>query len=320
MVNTLIDGGSHVDRALSNIAVQAFEAEGSDFIAPMLFPAVPVEKQSDGYYVIDPASWLRVENTRRSPKAPANAGEWKVSTATYFAQNWAFRTDHALETLSNADAALRIRQGSTEYVVSMLKRDMEVRVANQVTSISNVGSGVILSGNSLWSDFVNSDPISDVKTGHAFIENNTGLSANTAAMDKDTYRMLKIHPVIRDYAKQTIPGPVPDTVLKELFEVENLWVAKGIRNTANEGATATFSNIWGNNFLLARIDRRPVSLKTATLGLGMRWQPEGFPAGMAVERYRDGDPSTKKEWIESQFFQDEKIVASDLGYLISTTL
>lgn len=318
MAEYLIDGGSHVDGPLSNLAVKAFDG-GGNFVAGRLFPPVPVGKQSDMYYTIDKNSWLRVPDTKRAPKTAANRIEWKASSDTYFADNYAIGTDHAKETLANADQALRIRETSTMFVTEALQRDLEVRVANTVTSVSNVGSGVVLSGATLWSDYANSNPISAVNTGHAFIENQTGFHANLAIVDKDTYRILRHHPVIRDYVKYTGQGPVPDQMLRDVFEVNEILVARGIRENAIEGGTASLTNIWGNNFLLAFV-RPGVSLQTATFGLSMRWQPEGFPAPFVVERYDHHDRSKKAEIIEAQYFQDEKIVASDLAYLINTTI
>jgi hypothetical protein len=315
MSNYLIDGGSHIDVPLSQLAMKVFDG-GGDFVASRLFPAVPVDKQSDGYYVMDPDTWLRIPDTKRAPKSPVKRSEWKVSTDTYFAHNRAHGTDHAMETIANADAAIRIRQTSTMFVTELMLRDLEQRVANQVTSISNVGSGVTLTGTQKWGDYANSDPISDVMTGTAFIENNTGLQPNTVVVDKDTDRILRFHPVLRDYIKYTQSGPVPTNLLQEVFQVDNYWVTRGIYNAAKEGQTASLVNIWGNTFLLTRVTP-PSGLQTATFGLGFRWQPEGFPSPFAVERYPHHDRSRKAEVIDSQYFQDEKVVAKNLAYLIA---
>lgn len=313
----LIDGGSHADRPLSNLAVEAFNT-GGDFVGGVLFPTVPVGKQSDTYYVMDKGTFLANHDTLRAPKTAANRGEWKVSSSTYFAKNYAFGTDYALETIANADAAIRVRQTSTRFVTEVLARDKEIRIANTVTSISNVGSGVTLAGTAQWSDPINSEPIGDVNSGHAFIENNTGLTANTIVMDKDTHATLMYHPEIRDYVKYTGAGPVTDAALAQVFRVDRILVARGVYNSAAEGATASISQIWGKNFLLCRIDPMAASLQTKTFGLGMQWTPEGFPAPMAVERHNGGDPSKKIEVLEAQYFADEKIVAPDLAYLIKS--
>jgi len=320
MSEYLIDGGIHVDAALTNMAVEAFDGSGEGFVANEIFPAVPVPKQSDMYYTVDKAAFLRSPDTLRAPKTAAKKGEWKVSSDNYFCDNHAFRTDHAKESLANADAAIQIRQRSGRFVTQVLQRGRELRVANTVRSITNVGSGVALTGSAKWSDGANSDPIADVNTGHAFIENNTGLKANTAVVDKDTVRILRNHPLIRDYSKYTGAGLVPMSVLQEVFEVERILVASGIYNTAKQDAAASMSNIWGNCFFLAHVDRATPDLQTMTFGVCMRWTPEGFPASMAVERYDDADRSKRVEWTEAQYFQDEKIVAKDLSYLINNTL
>lgn len=319
MSNYLIDGGSHIDVPLSNMAVKAFQGAG-DFIGESIFPVIQVEKQSDGYYIIDKDSWLRVPDTSRAPKEGVKRGEWKVSTDTYFARNWAFGTDHAKEMLANADSALRIRQTSMNYTLETLARDRELRIANKVTSISNCGSGVALTGGNKFSDYANSDPISFVNTAHAFIRAQTGLRANAMALDYDTFKMLQFHPVLRDYIKYTNEGPLTMEHLKVLFDVGEINVGDGIYNTAKEGATGTMSNIWGNNMLLFRKEANPTGLQVASFGGALRWTPEGFPAAFAVEVYDHEQKSKKVENVDSQYFQDEKIIGQDLSYLFTGTL
>lgn len=312
-------GSAHIDGPLSNLALKAFQSR-EGYIGQELFPVVPVGKQSDGYYVIDKAAWLRVPDTKRSPRSRANRVEFTVSTDTYYAQNYALAGEIPLEDLTNADAAIRLRQNTTDNVVDQLARDREVRIANTVTSGSNVGSYVSLSGTSKWNDFVNSSPMSDVTTGHAYIRQQTGLIANTAVIDHDTMQIVRRHPELLDYYKYSRGGTITMDELRAAFQVERILVGQGVKNNALEGATASITNIWGNNVLLARIVP-PAGLQTATLGLGMQWRPDGFPAPMAVQRSRfDGAGEEHVEVLEAMYWQDEKIVASDLGYLIGSTL
>ena len=315
---TPVQGNAHIDAPLSNLAIAAF-ADQQDYVAQRLFPVVNVAKESDLFYTIDKDAWLRNHNTLRSRKAAPNLIEFQVSSDNYRAKNYALREGNALEDLANADAALSLREGSVTNISEALLRDLEVRVANQVTSISNVGSGVALTGANKWSAVNSSNPISDVTTAHAFIRNNTGLIANTALMDFDTLQILRTHPDILNLFQYTDGGTVTDQQLREVFGVQNILVGKAVYNSANEGATASIGNIWGNNFLLARVTPG-VSLKTKTLGLGIRWSPAGIQRPFQVSRYNDPDPGKKVEWVESGYYQDEKIVAPQLAYLISNTL
>lgn len=318
--NYLIDGGSHIDTPLTNLTVAAFYGGADDYVASRLFPMAPVGRQSDGYWVIDPDSWLRIPDTSRAPTTPAKQSEWKASTDTYFARNYAQRTKFALETIANADQALRVRETSAMFVMEILARDRERRVANQVSSISNVGSGVALAGADKFSDYVGSDPIGTVNTGTAFIRNKTGIVPNTMVFDYDTAEVLRHHPDLRDYIKYTEMGPLTDAQLASIFRVQNVLVARGIMNNAKEGATASMTNIWGNVAILAYVAPSVMAMMTKTAGISFTWRPEGFPGPMAVERYRDADPSAKSEWVEAQYFADEKIVARDLIYSITSTI
>ena len=309
----------HIDTPLSNIAVEAFTS--GVFVAPMLFPVVPVAKQSDVYYTITKNSWLRVpQSTLRAPKQSPRRVEFDVSSDNYFAFNYALAGENAHEVLANADNPINLRQRTVRKVVEDLMRDMEVRIANQVTSISNIGSGVSLSGGAKWSDYLNSDPISDITTGHAFVRSQTGVIPNTLLLDWDTMQTVRRHPVLLDMYKYTQGGLLNEAELKEVFKVQNLIVSNAIKNAAVENATASIVNIWGNNALLCYIDPAAPSLQTVTFGLGFRWTPPELPAPMVTRVYDDPDPGKKVEIVEVGYYQAEKIIAPQLGYLVGSTL
>ena len=309
----------HIDVPLSNIAVEAFAT--GNYIGAQLFPTVDVRKQSDKYYTIGKNSWLRVPtSTFRAPKQSPARVEFDVSSNSYFADNHALATENAHEVIANTDDPIQLRARSTRFLVDQLMRGKELRIANLVTSITNIGSGVILSGGNLWSNYVTSDPVADVTTGHAFIRQNTGLRANTAVMDADTHDVLSRHPVLLDMYKYTQGGLVNDAELKSVFKVDRILVSDSIRNAALENATASLVNIWGNNFLLCHVSPAPTGMRTATFGLGFRWLNPELPAPWAVRVYNDPDPGKKLEIVECGYFEDEKIVAPELSYCISTTL
>ena len=309
----------HIDVPLSNIAVEAFAT--GDYIGTKLFPVVDVRKQSDKYYTIVKNSWLRIPSTTlRSPKQSPARVEFEVSSDSYFADNYALASENAHEVIANADDPIQLRARTTRFLVDQLMRDQETRIANQVTSITNIGSGVVLSGGNKWSDYVNSDPIADVTTGHAFIRSNTGLVANTALMDYDTYKTVRRHPVLLDMYKYTQGGLVNDAELQAVFGVDQILVSNAIRNAALENATASLVNIWGNNFLLCHVSKQPTGMRTATFGLAFRWLNPDLPTPWGVRVYNDPDPGKRIEVCEASYFQDEKVVAAQLAYLVNATL
>lgn len=311
----------HIDAPLTNLTIQAFNTGLGQFIGQQVMPVVNVGKQSDLYYTIPAAAFLRIHNTARGPKSMANRIEFDVSTDNYFAKEYALAGDIALSDVSNADAALQVRTNMANQVMGGLLRDMEVRVANVVTSATNLGSGTLLTGVNKWSDTVNSDPLTDVTTAHAFVRQKTGYTANTAIIDEDTMAILRRHPALLDLYKYTTGGQLPDDLIRQAFRVDRLLVGKGIKENALEGGTSSITNIWGNNCVLAYIDAAPGGLQTATFGLSMRWTPDGYPAPFSVGRQAFAGPGTKNvEVVEAGYFQAEKVVAKNLAYGIMNTL
>lgn len=321
MSTYLIDGGSHIDQALTNLALKGFSGAASN-IADQVLPIVDVAKQSDIYYKIDKDSWLRVPSTLRAALAPSPLGEWKVSSDKYFADNYAFGNLIAKETLSNADAAVRVRENGAMFVTEALARDREVRVATLLTTSGNLGTtyGLVsshaLAGSVSFTNVNSSDPEATIASGHAYIRSQTGLVGNTLVADWDIFQLLRRNAKIRLALQYTDPKPVPTELMASLFQVERILVGQGIKNNAQEGATASLTNIWGSSVILAHLEPQR-GLQTTTLGLQFRWRPEGFPAPMAIERFDHFDRTRRAEVINATYFSDEKLVLPELGVLIA---
>ena len=314
----------HHDTLLSNVAVAAFAVGTDELIADQLFPSIPVGKQSDRYAIIDKGNFLRrpdtVNGVLRAPGTEARRVIFEVSSDKYFADGYALASEIPLEDLANADQPFRLRENTTTLITGLLRREQEIRIAQKVTTAANVGSAVALTGTAKWSDFANSDPIADVTTGHAFIRNNTGLVANTLVIDYDTVMIVRRHPELLDMYKYSRSGQITMQELADCFKVGRILVGRAVMENALEGGTSSMTNVWGNNALLAHVEPA-VGQQTRTLGLRFNWRPEGFPAPLAVASRREAGAGTRYVEIEEvSMFQDEKIIAKELGYLIADTL
>lgn len=309
----------HIDTPLSNMAVMAFN--GGNLIGDALFPPVPVDKQSDKYYVINKADWLRLPDTTvRGPKQSPRRIEFSVSSDSYFAANYALAVENAFETLANQDRALKIRQRSALFLSSVLRRSKEARIASTVTSISNLGSGVALTGTAKWSDYANSDPIAAVNTAHAFIRGTTGFTGNLAVIDYDTMVTLRRHPVLLDMYKYTQGGQLADAQIAEAFRVSRILIADSIKENAKEGGTSSMTNMWGNICGVFHVEPATTMEDVMTFGQTFRWTNPQLGVPFAVSVYNDADPGKKVEIIDASYYDAEKVVARDLSYLINNTL
>lgn len=320
---TINGQNGHIDAALSNFAVMAFDS-GGDFIGDLLFPKIPVPRQSDFYWTLDGAPFLRDAGlaARRAPRTQAKRIEFSVGTANYFAPNYALAHDFGLEENKNLDMALR-GQHNTKLVVDNLKRGQEMRIAALVTSISNVGSGVALTGTDKWSDYASSDPLSVITTGQAFIQARTGVVPNTLALDWNTAKVLRRHPALLDLFKYSDGGVVTLDQMKTAFDVENLLISRSIKDNSREGQASSVVSLWGNFACLAYVNPGAPSFENpSTGGVRFRWDDNGiYPGEFGVLRtVYDGAGSVHAETIEVGYFQDERIVARDMFYTVTGTL
>jgi len=317
----------HIDAALSNYAVAAFDsgADGMNFVADKLCPAIPVTNQSNRFFVLESGNFFIEDGNGalRAPQTAAKRVNYSVSSDGYYCQNYALQHAFGLEEIANMDPAVRGQQ-AVDLILGKLRRGQEVRVANLLTSISNVGSGVALTGANKWSDLTGSDPIGDIDSGHAFIRRQTGLVANTLVTDADTMALLRRHPTLLDMYKYTSGGTVADAQIAQAFRVSNILMAGGLKNVANEGQTKSLVNIWGNSAVLAYVPPGGGGTFSAPTAGAVRfqWSNDGiYGAGFNVMRtVRNEAGSEHAEIIEAGHFQAEKVTARDLIYTLTGTL
>src|SRR3989304_2040666 len=94
----------HIDQPLTNISIAYLPG---DFIAGMVFPNVPVQKQSDKYFIYTKADWLRREAGVRAPGTRARRGDYGLSTAQYACLERAIAKGVPDQVVANADQPLR---------------------------------------------------------------------------------------------------------------------------------------------------------------------------------------------------------------------
>ena len=310
----------HADIPLSNFAVSAFNRSRDQYVANAIMPTVPVGKQNDRYYKIEKGNFLVAPDTKRSRGTPANRVKWQVSSETYYAENYALAGEIPIEDINNADNPVRLRENTVDLVVQNMLQDYEQRVSDLLTTSGNLGNTFAVQ--SVWSDIAQSNPIVDVKSAHAYIRGQTGLIANTLLMDWDSWQDVRRNANIAELFKYTNEGLNTAQVIANVFEVDRIIIGRAVKNVAAEGQPTSMVNVWGNNAVLAHVEANPISLQSMTMGVTMRWRNNGiYPADFGVLRSVEnaaGGPHV--EIVETGTFQDEKIVAPDLGVLIASTL
>ena len=67
----------HIDAPLTNISVAYLQAQ-TNFIAPRVFPVVPVDKQSDLYFTYTKNDWFRDEAKPRGAGTRVRVGRQRL--------------------------------------------------------------------------------------------------------------------------------------------------------------------------------------------------------------------------------------------------
>ena len=304
----------HIDQALSEMAL-GYRPEG--MIADMVFPVVDVSKQSDLYIIWSRADRLRLHDTKRAPATEAKKIEESVSSSTYFANNYALKSSIPIEDFKNADPIFldNLNTGKTELVMDALLLDWEVRLANQVTSGTNVGSYAAVA--SEWDDGgAGSDPIGDINTGLDVVQYTTGKRPNRVTFGLKAWQTFRRHPDVRNLIFGTNNGGGYPNVeqVKTLFEVEEILVGGAFQNTTAEGLGESLSAIWDDHVLI-HYSPMSASKERPSFGYSFRWNVPGLP-NFQVERH-PYDTKVKAQDIEVGYYQDEVITGDEYGYLIT---
>jgi len=309
----------HIDVPLSNIMLN-YRPQG--MVADMVFPIVGVPKQSDAYLIWNQGDILRVDDDRRAPGAEANIVTLNVSSATYYCDPHFLKTPLVIEDNVNMDPAYAtmLRQGRAQFLTGKLLLGMERRVANLVTSSSNVGSA---SGpTSAWTDFTdgNSDPLGDIWTAMNNVQDATGYMPNRILFGDKAWRNFRRHRgvISQINGADGVIGPSSTRIISQaqaasFLELDQVLVSRAYDNTAEEGQTATLAQVMDDNVLIYFAPAAP-SIEMPSFGYSFRWNAPGI-ANMGVEIH-PYDTRRKAEEIEVGYYQDEKVTSAPLGFLI----
>src|ERR1700690_612610 len=117
----------HVDQALTNLSIGY---ENGEYIANRIFPILPVQKQSNKYFVHDMERFRVVDDHRRPGQAPGEI-QWTLSTDTYYCDGHGRRDVVPVEDYDNADEAVDLEVTSVETLTDQI---MLAREANSLTA------------------------------------------------------------------------------------------------------------------------------------------------------------------------------------------
>jgi len=293
----------HVNQPLTRISIAYRNA---DYIADQIFPIVPVDKQTDCYFVFDKQSWFRNRSGPRAPGTRAPRADYGITTASYLCVNDSLGKEIPDEVRANADAPLKPDITATQFVTDALLLALELRVAALITACANwTGAS---NPSVQWSSDV-SDPWGDIDTAVNSVVSNTGRAPNVAVMSWDVWRNLRQHPDFLDRVKYTRSGGrIEATDLASWFGFDKVLIGRSIYDSALEGATSEMGYVWGDDFWCGYVPPAP-ALEVPSSGYILTWGTR------KVERFREEEEH--QDIVTAEWYTDEIICASDAGSIFA---
>jgi hypothetical protein len=300
----------HKDAVLTNLSLKYANEE---MIWRYALPVVPVNKRSDLFYKYNKEDSFRLADDALGPKSLPNEIDWGAATENYSVRDHGFGDWLPQEAIDNADTPVQPEIDTNDFLNLALDIAQEKRVVDVVFAPATypTGNKVQLSGTAQWGDTAD-DPIGDVL---AAIEG-CFQRANTVIMGAEVWKVYRKLPEVLDAVKgatrfQASPGGLATVEeMRGLFEVENWVIGRARYNSAKPGQTPTYVRLWGKHCAALHVVRDP-GIRSITFGMTFSEMPKGT--------FRDWDPKRGAKgchYIKVAWNSDEKVVASDLGYLI----
>lgn len=311
---------AHIDRALTNVSV-AYMQDANSFIADKVFPIVPVKRQSDVFYIYNKGDFMRDEAKVRGAGTESAGGDYGVEASEpYYCRKHAFHKDITEEERANYDKPLDADTDASDFVSQkmLIRREMEwaskyFKEGVWGTEITGKDSAPSENETLQW-DNESSNPIADITGASVKMAGETGFKPNTLVLSPFAFNALKNHVDILDRIKYTQKGIVTADLLATLFEVDNVYVAWAVVNSAAKGAEDNVGFIMGKHALLCYSNPRP-ALRKPSAGYIFSWTGlEGSGAyGNRIVRLPMNMLGLGTERIEGEIAFDAKKVCGDLG-------
>lgn len=299
----------HVDKVLTNLA-KAYD--NNDFIAEQMMPSFNVDEKSGIYYVYDQSKFRQVDDLRAAGSR-ANKADYGMSQTTYGPV-----VEHALEDDVPDEVAdtypdrFDAYSDATEHLRERILLNKEISLADWMASTSNITQNTTKSGSGQWSDYANSDPISDIETAMDTVEDVIGKRPNTLTFSRASFNKLKFHPQLLELFKYTVGNRVTAEQIASVFDVDRVIIGRAKKVTSAEGQTEVRADVWGKHAWATYVEATP-RLKTMTFGFHFR-----MTNGLITERWYQQPEKSTYVRVGEKYVRE--VVAVESCYLIANAV
>lgn len=309
-------GNVHVNVPLSNLA-RLYRPDQAGFIADQVCPYIGVEFESNVYYVFDQGPFFATDvDDLVADRSEPREVEYSHSTDQYTCQRRELAWTISDRERKNADSQLNLERNKQVGTLGRLLLKREARVAALLRKTTNSG-GMTSGANAAadWGTAATTTIESDIITGREAVRQLIGMEPNTIIIPVAVAAKMTKNAQIRDWLKYNVfqPGINPLSerfpLLPEVFLGMRVLVPNALQNTAVEGQTASYSDVWSTHVRLIYVTPGP-ALETPSVAYTFRSEE------LVTRQERLGKP--RVDWFAVGQTIVEKVVAPDAGYEIAS--
>jgi len=312
-------GNVHVNGPLTNLA-RLYTPRG--FIADRVCPQIPVVKESDVFYVFDQGPFFSVEVEDLVPdRGKPRKVEFSHSTEQYLCQKRELAWDISDRERANADSQLNLERNKQNGTLGLLHLRREKRVAAALRKVAN-GGGLNLGASAAvkWDGaaVTYAGIAADVMIGKEAMRQAIGAVPNVivipAAVAAGMHKSLLYQVLQYTYGDATARKMIEEafpSLPPVMFGMEVV-VGGMIYNSAVEGQTASYSDVWGEAVRLLYVTNGP-ALEEPSCAYTLVNRP------LQTRQWRDEEAEVDS-YAVGWIIDDPKVVAPDAGYEINDCL
>lgn len=307
----------HVQTALTDLSI-AYRQD-APAVSDRLFSRVSVSKQANKFFVWDKGDMWRREAKKRAPGADFARLGIRLSTDSYSADQFAVEYPIPDEIRANQDAAVDIEETATMWLVDQLNLEKDLTfAADFFTNSSGWTAGTV---STAWDNVGSGTPVTNITNGVLSIRQALGASNQHRLVGLGGAKILTAlltSDQVRDRTKYVQAGTQAalESAMAGVLGLDELIISTRMYNTAKEKATAAYSAVFDNDFLIVAVPRSP-GLNVPAAGYTFAWD-EGGRGDMYVEMYRD--ELKKQDVVRAVCYYDQKQTGASLGVFFNNAV
>lgn len=310
-----------LDLGVAFMEYMSDESRFKEWIGLDALPAVNVARQAGTFSILTRDTMLSEAEVKRAAKSAYNRIDTKAKDQSYRCE------EYGLEgVVDDKERALYANDFDHEMSV-MTTIARKLRLAHEVRVAAAVFNTTTWTGASLYTDrsgtpwsTTTTKIVDHVVAAKEKVRTGSGMEPNAIIIPRPRLEDLLINDQVK---KDSFPGKdfiAMDDIknaLRRIFGLEYIFVGNAVKNTADEGATATLADVWDSKYvMICRVARQGDSLSEPCIGRTFLWTQES-PEELVVESYRD--EKVRGDVLRVRHDVDELIIAKEFGHLLKVT-